>query len=283
MIGRTDLLCQISRGAEDLDDLDLNPLLVQADPGSPGAITELASQFVADRRYAEAESLYRRALDANRRQSDVWNLLAYAQAWQGRFDDARKSVEEYDRLAPGDPNPADSRGEIEMLAGNLGAAQSWFLNSYHRDAKFNSGAALEKAALANYLSGNDRVAAQLLDTYLADREKAGDPLTAYTRARWQFLFGQSDAAQSALENAVRRGGPDAALAATRLMLAALRDGETEAARRWAGRRGDNIVEHHVASSQGSLGRGRITRPKSIQLSGEWKRRGSRDWHLEATA
>jgi Flp pilus assembly protein TadD len=71
--------------------------LVQADPGSPGAITELASQFVADRRYAEAESLYRRALDANRRQSDVWNLLAYAQAWQGRFDDARKSVEEYDR------------------------------------------------------------------------------------------------------------------------------------------------------------------------------------------
>ena len=209
--------------------------LVQADPGNAGAISELASQLVAGRRYAEAESLYRRALAANRRRPEVWNLLAYAQAWQGRFDDARKSLEEYDRLAPGDPNPADSRGEIEMLAGNLGAAQSWFLNSYHRDAKFNSGAALEKAALANYLSGNDRVAAQLLDTYLADREKAGDPLTAYTRARWQFLFGQSEAAESALENLVRRGGPDAALAATRLMLAALRDGETEAARRWAGR------------------------------------------------
>ncbi len=34
VIGRTDLLCQISRGAEELDDLDLNPLLVQADPGN---------------------------------------------------------------------------------------------------------------------------------------------------------------------------------------------------------------------------------------------------------
>jgi len=34
VIGRTDLLTQISRGAEELDDLDLNPLLVQADPGS---------------------------------------------------------------------------------------------------------------------------------------------------------------------------------------------------------------------------------------------------------
>ena len=33
VIGRTDLLLQVSRGSELLDDLDLNPLLVQADPG----------------------------------------------------------------------------------------------------------------------------------------------------------------------------------------------------------------------------------------------------------
>jgi glutamate synthase (NADPH/NADH) large chain len=33
VIGRTDLLVQTSRGSEGLDDLDLNPLLVQADPG----------------------------------------------------------------------------------------------------------------------------------------------------------------------------------------------------------------------------------------------------------
>ncbi len=33
IIGRTDLLRQVSRGGADLDDLDLNPLLVQADPG----------------------------------------------------------------------------------------------------------------------------------------------------------------------------------------------------------------------------------------------------------
>ena len=33
IIGRTDLLTQINKGASNLDDLDLNPLLVQADPG----------------------------------------------------------------------------------------------------------------------------------------------------------------------------------------------------------------------------------------------------------
>ncbi|NKC29715.1 glutamate synthase large subunit [Falsiroseomonas selenitidurans] len=37
VIGRTDLLRQVSRGAEDLDDLDLNPLLVKADAGAHAA------------------------------------------------------------------------------------------------------------------------------------------------------------------------------------------------------------------------------------------------------
>jgi len=34
IVGRSDLLRQVSRGSRDLDDLDLNPILVQADPGS---------------------------------------------------------------------------------------------------------------------------------------------------------------------------------------------------------------------------------------------------------
>jgi glutamate synthase (NADPH/NADH) large chain len=33
IIGRTDLLAQVNRGSQNLDDLDLNPLLIQADPG----------------------------------------------------------------------------------------------------------------------------------------------------------------------------------------------------------------------------------------------------------
>ena len=33
IIGRTDLLSQVNKGSSNLDDLDLNPLLVQADPG----------------------------------------------------------------------------------------------------------------------------------------------------------------------------------------------------------------------------------------------------------
>ncbi len=44
VIGRTDLLMQVSRGAETLDDLDLNPLLVQADPGHNRRYSELGAR-----------------------------------------------------------------------------------------------------------------------------------------------------------------------------------------------------------------------------------------------
>ncbi len=41
VIGRTDLLHQVSRGAAHLDDLDLNPILTQADPGEFGRVFAL--------------------------------------------------------------------------------------------------------------------------------------------------------------------------------------------------------------------------------------------------
>src|SRR6201996_4693501 len=56
VIGRTDLLYQMSRGAEELDDLDLNPLLVQADPGNhPRASTREGRNEVPDALDAQIE------------------------------------------------------------------------------------------------------------------------------------------------------------------------------------------------------------------------------------
>jgi glutamate synthase (NADPH) large chain len=40
IVGRTDLLAQVSRGASDLDDLDLNPILVRLDPEAPAPRAE---------------------------------------------------------------------------------------------------------------------------------------------------------------------------------------------------------------------------------------------------
>jgi len=230
---RLDLLEASIRGDEAMRMAALERL-VQADPSNPAALADLASALMANRRFPQAETLYQTALRRNGNQPEIWNLLAYAQAGQGHFDEARKSLAEYDRLAPAGPNPADSRGEIEWMAGNLAGAATQFLDSYRRDAGFNGGVALEKAALSRYLAGDTHGAEQLATKYLSDRERAGDVLAAYHRARWQFLWGDSAGAEALLETLVQRAGPDAPVAASRLMLAALRDNDLPAARKWAG-------------------------------------------------
>ena len=61
IVGRTDLLKQVSRGTSNLDDLDLSPLLVQADPGTsnrysfPNLINEVPSTL-DEKIYEEIES-----------------------------------------------------------------------------------------------------------------------------------------------------------------------------------------------------------------------------------
>jgi tetratricopeptide (TPR) repeat protein len=219
--------------------------MVRAEPSNAAALAELASALMANRQFAEAESLYGTALKRDSGQAEFWNLLAYAQAGQSHFDEARKSLAEYDRLAPGGPNPADSRGEIEWMAGNLSEAAKWFQESYRRDARFNAGVALEKAALSRYLAGDAHGAEELVNKYLAGRQEAGDGLAAFHRARWQFLWGDAARGESLLESLVERGGPDAPLAALRLMLAALRDNDLATARKWA------MTVRKVASKPGS--------------------------------
>ncbi len=63
IVGRTDLLRQVSRGAEHLDDLDLNPILAQADPGEHARHCTVAYNKVPDTLDAQmikdAEALFR--------------------------------------------------------------------------------------------------------------------------------------------------------------------------------------------------------------------------------
>jgi tetratricopeptide (TPR) repeat protein len=207
--------------------------LAQADDSNPAALAEWAGALMAHRRFSQAETLYRTALQRNGKQAELWNLLAYAQAWQNRFEEARKSLVEYDRLAPAGPNPPDSRGEIEWMAGNLTDAATWFQDSYRRDSGFNGGVALEKAALSRYLSGDARGMEGLLNKYLSDRDRAGDVLAAFHRARWQFLLGDFAGGEALLQILVKRGGPDAAVAALRLTLISLRDQDLPSAKKWA--------------------------------------------------
>ena len=73
-IGRTDLLFQTSRGSEHLDDLDLNPLLAQANPGDPLRCTRTGRNEVPDSLDAEIIRDAQAALDDREKMQLAYNV-----------------------------------------------------------------------------------------------------------------------------------------------------------------------------------------------------------------
>lgn len=164
--------------------------IADAAPGDPVAQARLAEILVANRQYDRAAAAFQRAISADPQTPAFWNSLAYAHAYAGRFDDALKSIARYSEL-DASPNPADSRGEILMMAGRFTDAVQAFEESYRKDPAFNNGAAMEKAALCWMLYGDPRRAAEAVARFLNDRTGRGDRTVELARARWELLTGQS--------------------------------------------------------------------------------------------
>lgn len=208
--------------------------LLKLTPADPAVLIPLAESLVNAHRFGEGVDLYERAYRAEPSRADLLNSAGYALAWAGRYDDALAALARYEKADPDSANPADSRGEVLMMAGRFTEAEQAFLASYERDPRFNSGAALEKAALVRWLAGDAKAAGAHLERFLKQRADERDPLTPLRRARWQYRFGQASEAIANLKLlAARPGAPAASLAASSLALYSLHAGRAEEALQFA--------------------------------------------------
>lgn len=207
--------------------------LAELRPGEAEPLVSLAQLAQQLHQYAQAEKALSRAVKLAPGQAEWWNTLAYAQASQGKAEAALKSVAEYERLAPGSPNPADSRGEILLMAGRFAEAEKSFLASAAKDADFNAGVALEKAALARLLSGDATGAGAVAGRYLEQRQGKSDALTPFHQARWAWLLGRRREALGRMTELARGNSAAATLAAARMAVWAMETGDETAAREWA--------------------------------------------------
>ena len=90
-VGRTDLLRQVGRGDPDLDDLDLNPLLAQIDPGQHGRASSIAwRNEVPDT--LDAQHGQGRAADARGRREDAARLQCPQRPPRGRHPASRPQI-----------------------------------------------------------------------------------------------------------------------------------------------------------------------------------------------
>ncbi|WP_321474999.1 hypothetical protein [uncultured Paludibaculum sp.] len=195
-------------------------------PNDQASLLQLSQVNVALKRYDQAEAAGHRSVQAAPRRAELWNNYAYNLAYLGRYREATAAVAQYARLDGASANPLDSAGEIALMAGQFEEAARSFRASYEKDKNYNGGAALEKAALAHWLNGDKQAAKATLQRYFEDREKQNDAWLELSKARWEYLFGQTVQARNRMKAfAEQKGHPVAPFAAAILALHALADGD----------------------------------------------------------
>jgi len=145
---------------------------------------------------------FKKVLDMDPGRKMVYNDLGYVYAFRGDFTTAIKYIDEYRRLAPDEPNPFDSKGEILMMAGRLNEAIDQYQAALDRWPNFiNSAQKLSEI----YLDlGNYEKASFYADKALAlaPSEKAKIEFKYY-RAMLLWRFGKIKQAQKIVNTLIR--------------------------------------------------------------------------------
>ncbi|HEU4437352.1 MAG TPA: tetratricopeptide repeat protein, partial [candidate division Zixibacteria bacterium] len=76
--------------------------------------------------FEKAEQIYMTGLKNDSLDKALWNSLAYLYAGLGKRTEAMEAVGRYLRIAPGEPNPYDSKGEIHFVFGEIDSALYWY-------------------------------------------------------------------------------------------------------------------------------------------------------------
>jgi serine/threonine protein kinase/tetratricopeptide (TPR) repeat protein len=111
------------------------------------AATQLQGIYIGLRDYDRAKGLLERALAANPFDKALLNFLAYVQAGLGQRDEALRTIDRYITLAPAEPNPYDSKGEIFVMFGEPDSAVYWFRRAIAQRADFTSCMSVGQIAL----------------------------------------------------------------------------------------------------------------------------------------
>jgi tetratricopeptide (TPR) repeat protein/predicted Ser/Thr protein kinase len=98
--------------------------VIRDDPGDKRAIVDLAWFYKNQSKYAEAITLFDRALEIDPDFGYAMNLKAYTYAEMGQIEKALKTFERYAATRPGDANPLDSMGDLYFRTGKFETAMS---------------------------------------------------------------------------------------------------------------------------------------------------------------
>jgi serine/threonine protein kinase/tetratricopeptide (TPR) repeat protein len=127
----------------------------------------------------QARRTFQLGLERDSLDKNLWNVLAYSFLNSGRREEALAAIDRYLRLAPGEPNPYDSKGDIYFSFGQLDSAEYWWRKALTFRPDFGSDTKLAFQAL---LRGEEEEATQVWRRYASSQGEAEELL--------KTMFGQ---------------------------------------------------------------------------------------------
>jgi tetratricopeptide (TPR) repeat protein len=132
--------------------------LARLSPGNTALLTALAETAMNARHFRDAAAHYRE-LEKLEPNTNVTNLLGYAEAFAGDLEAARTALERYGREPGQQANSFDSLGEVHFMRGKFAEAEQYFLQAHRSNPSLLAGQDLLKAAYAHWLAGDSAIKA----------------------------------------------------------------------------------------------------------------------------
>lgn len=160
-----------------------------------------AEAAMASKEHREAVEAYKKTIEFDPKNINLWNTLAYAQTFRGDFEGSKQSIAEYRKLAPKDANALDSMGELLFYQGRFEEAEKSFLEAFAMNAALLGGGDIYRAALSRYLAGDRAKADEHFRRYVNFLKVRNDPAIALRQAVWFYVTGRREEAIRAASEA----------------------------------------------------------------------------------
>jgi len=141
--------------------------LIQKHPRHLGAYEHLSHIYQSLGRHEMSVATLLAGLKVDTLAKSLWNLLGYNYAGLNQKRRALETIDRYLRLAPGEPNPYDSKGEIYFVFGDVDSANFWYQKALSLRADFVT---TEKVGFNVLLAGRFEEA----DRYFTRMKASGD-------------------------------------------------------------------------------------------------------------
>jgi len=173
--------------------IEIDDLIIRKFPREQSTYLSLGMKYAFLGEHEKSQEIFRLGLARDSLDKNLWNVLAYALIGAGRKDEAIAAIDNYLRLAPGEPNPYDSKGDIFFCFGLLDSADYWWRKALAFRPDFGSAT---KIAFRALVKGDVEGAAQLWLTYASNQGEAQELLKAMYHQLILHYHGQLTMAQA---------------------------------------------------------------------------------------